>query len=374
MSGAEQSQFSWTGEKLNRKPPAKRILHKTVDEVQELPITETTAESTSSNLLTNSALACDDFIDTSFETPQTEADPILELQAKIAALETSVVHCQQKLKEAAEENAILVRRQFSLNKIKHDNSAILFYTGFPSYEALIGFFNYIRPKIPKMQYWKGENSLKESQLYQTDDNKNKPGPSRKLPPLEEFLLVLMRLKAGLFVQDLANRFGISISSVSRICITWINFLYYELKDLFPFPSQDLVRKNMPKEFAQYPTTRIILDCNELFIQRPSAMLAQSETWSDYKHHNTWKLLVGITPNGQVTFLSQLWGGRVSDKQTTRESGVLELLEAGDNVMVDQGFDIAGIVPNGVAVNMPPFLAGREQMTAAETELPPAEPY
>ena len=177
----------------------------------------------------------------------------------------------------------------------------------------------------------------------------------------------MRLKAGLFVQDLADRFGISISSVSRICITWINFLYYELKDLFPFPSQELARKNMPKEFAQYLTTGIILHCTELFIQRPSVMLAQSETWSDYKHHNTWKLLVGVTPNGQVTFLSQLWGGPVSDKQITRESGVLELLEAGDNVMVDRGFDNAGIVPDGVAVNMPPFLAGREQMTAAETE-------
>ena len=88
------------------------------------------------------------------------------------------------------------------------------------------------------------------------------------------------------------------------------------------------------------------------------MLAQSETWSDYKHHNTWKLLVGITPNGQVTYLSQLWGGRVSDKQITRESGVLELLEACDNVMVDRGFDIAGIVPDGVAVYMPPFLAGK----------------
>ena len=86
----------------------------------------------------------------------------------------------------------------------------------------------------------------------------------------------------------------------------------ELKDLFPFPTQELGRKNMPQEFAQYATTRIILDCTELFIQRPSAMLAQSETWSDYKHHNTWKLLVGVTPNGQVSFLSDLWGGRVSD--------------------------------------------------------------
>lgn len=46
-----------------------------------------------------------------------------------------------------------------------------------------------------------------------------------------------------------------------------------------------------------------------------------------------------------------------DKQITRESGVLDLLEAGDNLMVDRGFDISNIVPNGVSVNIPPFLAG-----------------
>ena len=175
----------------------------------------------------------------------------------------------------------------------------------------------------------------------------------------------MRLKAGLFVQDLSDRFGVSISLVSRICITWINLLYYELKDIFPFPTQELVRKNMPEEFAEFATTRIILDCTELFIQCPSAMLAQSETWSHY--HNTWKLLVGVTPNGQVSFLSDLWGGRMSDKQITREGGVLDLIESGDNIMVDRGFDIKEIVPKGVTVNMPPFLAGRDQLPAAETE-------
>ena len=36
-------------------------------------------------------------------------------------------------------------------------------------------------------------------------------------------------------------------------------------------------------------------------------------------------------------------------------------------MVDRGFDISAIVPAGITVNMPPFLAGRDQMTAAETE-------
>ena len=106
-----------------------------------------------------------------------------------------------------------------------------------------------------MQYWKGEKRLKENQPYQEKD-KNKPDPSRKLS--YQFLLVLMRLKAGLFVQALADRFGISTSLVSRICITWINFLYLELSDIFPFPSQELVCKNMPLEFAQYPMANIFI--------------------------------------------------------------------------------------------------------------------
>lgn len=64
--------------------------------------------------------------------------------------------------------------------------------------------------------------------------------------------------------------------------------------------------------------------------------------------------MGVTLNDHVTFLSDLWGGWVSDKQITRESGVLDLLSSGDIVMVDHGFDIKDIVPDGVTVNMPPF--------------------
>lgn len=97
------------------------------------------------------------------------------------------------------------------------------------------------------------------------------------------------------------------------------------------------------------------------------MLAQSETWSDYKHHNIWKSLVGVTPNGKVTFLSDLWGRRGLEKHITRESGVFDLLEPGDNVMLDRGFDILGIVPACVTVNMPPFWARHDQLTTAETE-------
>ena len=53
----------------------------------------------------------------------------------------------------------------------------------------------------------------------------------------------MQLKTRLFVQDLADWFGMSISLVSRICITWINLLYFELKDQ--------QKSTNPKGFADF---------------------------------------------------------------------------------------------------------------------------
>ena len=312
--GAEPSQFSWTEETPKRKAPSHReSLPKSSETDADAGTEELSIETAS---LHGDAQATPEAIE---NTPPVdpEVNLVQSLLERIAFLEQQVSSCEEKISRLEKENAVLLQCQFSLDKIKDDNAAILFYTGFPNYETLMSFYHYVEPKLQKMQYWKGEKHLKANQPYQEKD-KNKPGPSRKLSHLDEFLLVLMRLKAGLFVQDLADRFGISTSLVSRICITWINLLYLELNDIFPFPSQELVRKNMPQEFAEYPTTRIILDCSEIFIHRPSAMLAQSETWSDYKHHNTWKVLVGITPNGQVSYLSHLWGGRVSDKQITRE--------------------------------------------------------
>ncbi|XP_031572729.1 uncharacterized protein LOC116306777 [Actinia tenebrosa] len=255
--------------------------------------------------------------------------------------------------------------KFSLEKYKDDNSAIQFYTGFPNFEALISVFDYLEPKVNKLQYW-GSKKISESRAYQ-QDGKQKPGPKRNLTAFEGFSMVLVRLKIGLFVRDLSDRFGISQGHFSKIFSTWVNFLFLELRQLFPFPTQANVFKNMPVQFSRYPKTRVIIDCTEVFVEVPSAMQAQSETWSNYKHHNTFKVLVCISPNGQVTFLSKLWGGRVSDKCITQNSGLLELLDKGDNVMADRGFDIADILPPGVSLNLPPFKGTRDQLTASEVE-------
>ena len=41
----------------------------------------------------------------------------------------------------------------------------------------------------------------------------------------------------------------------------------------------------------------IIDCFELFIDRPTILTARALTWSNYKSHNNSKYLIGITPQG-----------------------------------------------------------------------------
>ena len=49
-----------------------------------------------------------------------------------------------------------------------------------------------------------------------------------------------------------------------------------------------------------------IDCSEVFIEQPKSLTNQAATWSDYKHHNTVKFLVGITPTGFISFLSDCY--------------------------------------------------------------------
>ena len=53
---------------------------------------------------------------------------------------------------------------------------------------------------------------------------------------------LCKVKLGLFDQDLAVRFNVSISTVSRMTITWSNFLYFTLGCLPLWPSRSQIKE------------------------------------------------------------------------------------------------------------------------------------
>ena len=173
----------------------------------------------------------------------------------------------------------------------------------------------------------------------------------------------MRLRLGLKEVDLAHRFGVHPSTVACTFITWINLMDFKFRELPLWLSRRKINKLMPECFKKhYPSTRVIIDCTEFFIDTPSSLSRQSATWSSYKSHNTVKCLIGIAPHGHTTFVSPVYEGSVSDRSLTEESGLLELLEKGDSVMADKGFDIQDLLALlGVKLNIPPMRQGNRQM-------------
>ena len=113
---------------------------------------------------------------------------------------------------------------------------------------------------------------------------------------------------------------------------------------------------------------VLIDCFEVFIDRPSNLKARAETWSSYKHHNTIKFLIGITPQGTVSYISRAWGGWVTDKYIAENCGILDIINPGDVILADRGFNIQESVACTMAqVKLPAFIKGKSQLSPVDIE-------
>ena len=188
----------------------------------------------------------------------------------------------------------------------------------------------------------------------------------KIGEEEHLLLVLMKLKLGLLNTDLAFRFNITQSDFSRIFNQWVPALSNAMEFLIVWPERDTLRNHLPKCFHRYKNCVAIIDCTEIFIERPFNLQARAQTWSNYKNTNTIKYLLAITPAGAVSFLSRGWGGRVSEKEITIKSGFLDVLQHGDLILADRGFTISEeLATYGATLKVPNFTKGKSQMSGKE---------
>ena len=96
--------------------------------------------------------------------------------------------------------------------------------------------------------------------------------------------------------------------------------------------------------------------------------SQRVTWSNYKHHNTLKALISISPGGSFTFISKIVTGNISNRRIVEDSGYLEYLEHVDDIMADRGFFTRDLLAGrSCTLNVPPYSMGRQLSSRAVTK-------
>ena len=159
-----------------------------------------------------------------------------------------------------------------------NDDVVRFYTGLPNFKVLKAVFDLFKKSVPMHD-------------------------RTKLTGLQEFMVTMPKLRLNCPLQDLATRLDVSWSTISRI---WLTAMDNSLRKIILWPEREQLWKTMSECFCTSFGTKlaVITDCFQIFLERPSNLQARTCTWSLYKHHYTVKVLLGITPQGVVSFVSE----------------------------------------------------------------------
>jgi len=238
-------------------------------------------------------------------------------------------------------------------KILNNDSNTNFYTGLPKKSIFDKLHSLISPLVKRR--WTGLNSIaRKCKKIRKNVNANY-GPLRKMTSKSEFLMTLMKLRLGLLNKDSSKRFDISETLCSRIFFAWLRAASAVLSSMVFIPDEDSLIGSKPEKFRKMNKLHSIIDCTEIFIETPKDLNLQSATWSDYKHHNTLKILIACSPNSSIIFVSKAYLGRISDKALTVDCGYLDKIPFNSMIMADKGFNICNeCEQRGLSLYVPPW--------------------
>ena len=190
----------------------------------------------------------------------------------------------------------------------------------------------------------------------------------KLSGKDRLFMFLLRLRRGLPLEELAWIFGISVSYAGEICYVVTRLLYLTLRavqgNMFPSAAQQ--KLNMPNVMKPFKNLRVILDGVSFFIQKPSNFAHQGNTYSSYKSMNVVHFIIGVSTEAATIFCSKGNEGNMSEKEAVLKSGLLGLLEKGDGVMTDRGFELTSELARiGCYFYKPPSLGQRKCLSPEE---------
>ena len=239
---------------------------------------------------------------------------------------------EQKLNDESRNK--LQQKTFGIEIIKNSDELCRHYTGFPDYERLNSCLSNLSVGV------NGQNVM----IQRSTEIKGSGRP-RSLSAQDQFLLLLVKLRRGLSNILLGWLFNCNSSTITRLFVSWLNYVYLKFLMLPIWPTRETVDESMPEIFREkYPNTIVIIDCTEIAVEAPESLHTRAVYYSDYKGRNTYKALIGITPEGNLCFASELFPGSVSDREIVSRCGILNptFWNQNDEITADKGFTITDL--------------------------------
>ncbi len=143
------------------------------------------------------------------EMPNTDHDYCVEPMTT----EEQLVAAREEISRLSAESEALKSHQFGIQNVMSNSKLIQFYTGFPDYDTLRAVFMALQPTAQSMASW-----AQVQRISATNQHTLRVGfQAQHLSLFNQFFMFLCQIRLGLLEQDLALRFNVSQSTVSRIC-------------------------------------------------------------------------------------------------------------------------------------------------------------
>jgi len=238
------------------------------------------------------------------------------------------------------------------------------------FEVLYNFLNDVCP-LDKLSYWSYANKVEGKKCIPAKVKTAKT--ISRWSSREKLYICLLRLRTGFTIKTLSVLLStpnkpIKETTVRDIFTTFIQLMYkiFRQMETVMFPTIQTLRKFLPRVFKTMKNIRCTVDCTEFRIQTSRNFAQQGNTYSQYKHSNTFKCLIAVTPNGGACFVSDMFEGDINDIQIFEESGILKHINPYDIILVDRGFTVQDLLnPLQAKIMIPAFLKGRKNLSVAE---------
>ncbi|XP_040573875.1 uncharacterized protein [Lepeophtheirus salmonis] len=166
--------------------------------------------------------------------------------------------------QSTSTNEDIIRPLFSIGNFVNYPSAIVYYTGLNDYDHFKDLFFCLGPTVDQLCY-KIESLTRQDELF----------------------LTLMKLRQNKDDIELGIIFRIHRTSVKKVFITWVNFMFDQFKEIGRFLSNDTIENHLPEDFqTKFPNTIMILDSTKIKTNQASNVADQTSKWSSYKNNNT----------------------------------------------------------------------------------------